>query len=192
MGKGKRSRKRELVELGEQNQGNVQKRCICYFSIICTWFFNGKRTPQYHSQAKIDHRIFDRSIQWVKRFIWWYSSGKCIMWIRNRIWTGWRETVSRKWLACPYQNCSHFRSNWFNGLQEVKNWYFEWNKKRRIPLSRGTFKTPMYTGWFRSDCYLEIFYLMIAWWCSQQLSLRLLSAVQRASFCTVNHHFETV
>ena len=33
--KGKRSRKRELVELGEKNQGNVQKELIIYnFSIV--------------------------------------------------------------------------------------------------------------------------------------------------------------
>ena len=68
--KGKRLRKRELVELGEQNQGNVQKE-LKLFIISASYhtirmyqkvFMNDERTPQYHSQAKIDHRIVDRSV----------------------------------------------------------------------------------------------------------------------------------
>lgn len=72
--KGKRSRKRELVELGEKNQGNVQKELIIYnlkLLILASYHtnrmyqevvMNDERTPQYHSQAKIDHRIVNRSV----------------------------------------------------------------------------------------------------------------------------------
>ena len=72
--KGKRSRKGELVELGEKNQGNVQTELIIYnlsivsndsnvtYGMYLEVVMNDERTPQNHSQAKIDHRIFNRSV----------------------------------------------------------------------------------------------------------------------------------
>ena len=122
------------------------------FSIvfIMKYPFNAKRTPQYHTQTKIDHRIVDRSVQWVERFIRWYRSAECNLWIRSWLWNRKRKTVSGKWLACPYKHCSHFRPNWFVGIEKVKNRHFEWNKKRWISLPHGTFETSMHTGRFQN------------------------------------------
>ena len=116
--------------------------------------FNAKRTAKYHTQTKIDHRIVDRSVQWVERFIRWFCSAECNLRIRSWLWNRKRKTVSGKWLACPYKHCSHFRPNWFVGIEKVKNRHFEWNKKRWISLPHGKFETSMHTGRFQNSDFL--------------------------------------